>query len=331
MTDLAIVIPAYKQDYFAQALASLANQTRKDFTVYIGDDHSPYDLKGIAKSYENKLTVKYTRFPNNTGAENLVRQWRRCVDLTQGEEWIWLFSDDDLVDENCVESFYKQVALDGGTCDVYRFNNTVIDENGEVIRPTPDSPLHESSEEMAYNLLVGKRGNSMADHIFSRKIYEKSGGFVYTKYAQGADWAMSILFSKDKGLVTLPEGRFYWRYSGANISAKAHKIKSKTFVGHLQFIAWVVDHFGYLKTSPSSITYNMMVEAAKANLLNNLAHHYKGFHSGMAPKLIKLMHHKLGMPYLEVFKQLAFVKGLTDPTFKKAIDYTVNIKKRLHG
>lgn len=331
MTDLAIVIPAYKEDYFAQALTSLANQTRKDFTVYIGDDHSPYDLKNIVKRYENQLAVRYTRFPDNIGAENLVKQWARCVALTQSEPWIWLFSDDDLVDENCVESFYKQVALDGGACDVYRFNNTVIDENGEVIRKMPDSPLHERSEEMAYNLLMGKRGNSMADHIFSRQVYDKSGGFVYTKYAQGADWAMSILFSKDKGLVTLPEGRFYWRYSGANISAKAHNIKSKTFVGHLQFIAWVVDHFGYLKTSPSSITYNTMVEAAKTNLLNNLVHHYRGFHLGMVPKLTTFMHHKLGMPYPDVFKQLVFMKGHTNPTIKKAIDHAVNIKKRLRG
>ena len=49
--SLAIVIPAYKIDYFKATLDSLSVQTRKDFTVYIGDDCSPSDFKQLIDDY----------------------------------------------------------------------------------------------------------------------------------------------------------------------------------------------------------------------------------------------------------------------------------------
>ena len=36
--DLAIVIPAYKIDFFDSVLKSLANQTNKNFTIYVGNE-----------------------------------------------------------------------------------------------------------------------------------------------------------------------------------------------------------------------------------------------------------------------------------------------------
>ena len=47
MKKLAIVIPAYKVDFFETVLFSLAQQTCKDFTVYIGEDCSRDDFKSI--------------------------------------------------------------------------------------------------------------------------------------------------------------------------------------------------------------------------------------------------------------------------------------------
>lgn len=47
MKKLAIVIPAYKVDFFETVLFSLAQQTCKDFTVYIGEDCSRDDFKSL--------------------------------------------------------------------------------------------------------------------------------------------------------------------------------------------------------------------------------------------------------------------------------------------
>jgi len=111
MNKLAIVIPAYKADYFEQALESIAGQTCTNFTLYIGDDASPHDLYAIVKDFESKINLHYKRYDENLGSKDLVAQWERCIDLVKDEKWIWLFSDDDLMAKHCVEEFYKSLII----------------------------------------------------------------------------------------------------------------------------------------------------------------------------------------------------------------------------
>jgi glycosyltransferase involved in cell wall biosynthesis len=118
MSDLAIIIPAYKIDFFKDTLDSLARQTCKDFTVYIGDDCSPDDFKSLIAEYKDKIHIVYCRFDENLGGKDLVGHWKRCIDLTQNEPWLWLFSDDDVIGERCVELFYKEI--EDGTVTVDR-------------------------------------------------------------------------------------------------------------------------------------------------------------------------------------------------------------------
>ena len=100
--NLAIVIPAYKSTFLAAALDSIAAQTCKDFILYIGDDCSPNNLGEIVDGYRDKINLVYKRFDTNLGGKDLVAQWERCIDMTQGEDWLWLFSDDDVMEKNCV-------------------------------------------------------------------------------------------------------------------------------------------------------------------------------------------------------------------------------------
>ena len=44
-TKYIFVLPAYKPDFFKEALDSILGQTYKDFDLIILDDCSPYDLK----------------------------------------------------------------------------------------------------------------------------------------------------------------------------------------------------------------------------------------------------------------------------------------------
>lgn len=88
---IAIVIPAYKIDFFDSVLKSLANQTNKNFTIYVGIDASKSDFESIIDRYSNSLDIVFKRFEENLGGKDLVAQWTRCIELTHGEPWIWLF------------------------------------------------------------------------------------------------------------------------------------------------------------------------------------------------------------------------------------------------
>ena len=95
--QLSIVIPAYKATFLPAALDSIAAQTCQNFTLYIGDDNSPHNLENIVNRYKDEINLVYHRFDANLGGNDLVAQWERCISLTQGEPYIWLFSDDDVM------------------------------------------------------------------------------------------------------------------------------------------------------------------------------------------------------------------------------------------
>lgn len=59
---IAIVIPAYKCRFLRQTLDSIVVQTCRSFTVYIGDDASPQNLKEIVSDYADKMNIVYRRF-----------------------------------------------------------------------------------------------------------------------------------------------------------------------------------------------------------------------------------------------------------------------------
>ena len=103
--QLAIVIPAYKAEFLEEALASLEAQTDRRFRVYVGDDASPGALEVICDRHRQQLDLSYHRFAENRGRDYLVDQWHRCIGLSS-EPWIWLFSDDDVMEPGCVAAFY---------------------------------------------------------------------------------------------------------------------------------------------------------------------------------------------------------------------------------
>ena len=58
---IAIVIPAYKCRFLRQTLDSIVVQTCRSFTVYIGDDASPQNLKEIVSDYADKMNIPQIR------------------------------------------------------------------------------------------------------------------------------------------------------------------------------------------------------------------------------------------------------------------------------
>ncbi|WP_276133806.1 glycosyltransferase [Polluticoccus soli] len=315
MSTLAIVIPAFKETYFDKALNSLANQTLKNFTVYIGNDNSPYDLDSIVAKYVGRMDIVYKRFDNNIGSKDIVQQWERCIALTREEPWLWLFSDDDIADSNCVEAFFALLES-GSPFDVCRFNTSVIDGQGKFAWATPVGPNYESSEEMAYHLLLSKRGNSMPDHIFSRSVYNSSGGFVHTPYAAGADWATSMLFSRNKGIYIIPGASISWRNSGLNITS-ASSAKKTMIEGYFVFLDWVLTHFGYLKSEQSKISYEDIRKASLISLSNII----QSLYNGIPPQSYRPLHAFFSKHYgFNKFQTGAYVFGVYTKLLQKKIN-----------
>ena len=130
---LAIIIPAYKTRHLETAFQCLQQQTCQRFNLYVFDDASPNDVRGcFDRWFVESEQVHFHRFEDNMGGQNLSKHWNRCLKMTGAEEWVWLFSDDDMMSPDCVATFYEYVDHPD-VRDVLRFPLNGTDESGEFI------------------------------------------------------------------------------------------------------------------------------------------------------------------------------------------------------
>lgn len=247
LNKLAIIIPAYKETFLEQALESIASQTCQDFTVYVGDDCSPYDLSMIILKYEKRINLNYKRFDDNLGGKDLVAQWERCIALCKDEEWIWLFSDDDLMSPSCVEEFYKHLSIGAiSNFDIVHFNVNIIDENNKILLDHKLNAFPKVIDTLSFykQRLSGKIPSFVVEYIYRKSSFEEKGGFQSFDLAWSSDVATCIKLSGEKGIYTLERGNISWRRSNENISPTLNReIAPRKMDAIVEFLGWSNTYF----------------------------------------------------------------------------------------
>lgn len=240
MSKLAIVIPAYKSMFFDQALLSIANQTNKDFTLYVGDDNSPDSLYSNIQKYENRIPIVYKHFDENLGGKDLVAQWERCIDMVGDEEWIWLFSDDDTMDTTCVENFYK-LMYQFPNYDMFHFNVLHIDETNQIVEDFSGFPDVLKVEELLERRLKGRINSSVVEYVFRKSHFIDNGRFQKFDLAWGSDDATWIKLGKIKGIKNINDSMVFWRKSAFNISPNYwdRDIIKRKLLAQIEFASWI--------------------------------------------------------------------------------------------
>ena len=82
-----------RPDYLAQCLASIRNQTFRDFRVVVLDNASSSDCQEGLKQYSD-LDIAYVRHPQNIGSTGNFKYAWSC---TTDTEYMMVFHDDDLM------------------------------------------------------------------------------------------------------------------------------------------------------------------------------------------------------------------------------------------
>lgn len=235
--SLAIVIPAFKGDFFRPCLQSITAQSNKDFKLYIGIDGSPDDLELLIDPFTKNINIIYKRFEENVGQTSLVKHWERCIQMTSEEEWIWLFGDDDTMDVDCVAGFFKTLESNP-LSNIFRFNLDVINSAG-FIRRTTVYPEKEDSESFLLNRFSLKYDSAITNHIFRKQVYEETG-FQDFPLAWCTDDATVAAFSRDQQIVTIPKAKIQWRISDINLSSTGNNhIQKKKVHSRLKYVQWL--------------------------------------------------------------------------------------------
>ena len=252
--SIAIVIPAYKATFLSATLDSIAAQTCKEFTLYVGDDCSPEPIGRIVEAYRDRIDLVYQRFGSNLGGLDLVAQWERCIALSQEEPYILLFSDDDVMEPNCVEELLREIERTEGAYDLYHFNVDRIDERGLFNSRKQDYPTVLTAYQFYRGKNAGRYFSFAIDNVFSRRIYERSHGFVKFDLAWGSDVATWIVFCGEKGMYTVPNARVKWRESSQNITPdNSRQIAERKLRAEMAFLNW---SYLYFRKEPNIYAVN---------------------------------------------------------------------------
>lgn len=220
---LSIVIPYYKIAFFEETLKSLATQTDKRFTVYIGDDASPENPTLILEKFKGKFDFTYYRFPENLGKLSLTKQWERCIDLARNEKWVKILGDDDVLSNNTVKCFYENLEeIEKNYINVVRFATQKINAQGSSISQILKHPIIEN----ASNFLFKKTGSSLSEYIFNKAQVE-SVKFKNFPLGWYSDMLAVFEFSNFGDIYSINESITYVRVSQLSISGSSLGDKKK--------------------------------------------------------------------------------------------------------
>ena len=199
---LAIVIPYFKLTFFEDTLKSLANQNNKNFNVYIGDDASPQCPKYILEKYKNKINFVYKKFDRNLGSSSLVKQWERCIDLIEDEEWIMILGDDDYLEDTVIASWYNSYHEFSEKVNVVRFATQSLDVEKKTLSCLYTHPVWEKPGDAYYRNLKDLTRSSLSEYIFSKQAYLKHGfrDYPLAWYSDDQAW---LDFSENKYIYSI--------------------------------------------------------------------------------------------------------------------------------
>lgn len=205
---------------------SLSKQTNKNFNVYIGDDASTVCPQKLIAQYGTNLNVKYKRFTTNLGSKSLVKQWYRCLDLIEGEDWVMIVGDDDVLGINVIDAFYQNVSeINEKHINVVRYASQTIDSKG-----LPTSNIYEHTKiAQSTDFLFENKRSSLSEHLFRRKCFKEIEIKNYP-LAWHSDNMMILEMTDFKEIYSINEALVQVRKSRKSISGSSS-------LNHLKWLA----------------------------------------------------------------------------------------------
>ena len=337
MNKLAIVIPYYKIDFLEEALQSIAAQTIKKFTLYIGNDASPNDpLPTILKCFAEE-ELNFYNYTVNLGGKNLALQWERILENVT-EEWFHILGDDDMISENFVEEFYHSLPqIEENNINVIKVSQAIINEEGEFKTTFSQYKRIESSVDLWQQKIYEGHRSSLSEHIFRKSSYDE---FHFKKFplAWHSDDLAVLEFSNFGKVYFIENAQVFVRISTVSISGNTENkdFENQKVEARYQFLGFVINN--YYKKFDDKLLLNLIdVQIAyswkhqKSSNLNlyKLYGHLKNYKKilGIPRKEILLLTNST--PYLQINHYKKYFQKIVNPIlYWFLIRYNKTIKKQ---
>ena len=225
----SVLVPAYKRTFLKECIDSVLSQTFTDFELIVVDDHSPENLYEIVSRYDDNR-IKYYKNDVNCGALNVVDNWNKCLEYSQGD-YIMCIGDDDFLMPDCLLQYSKAIACNQST-DVFHCRSYIVDEYSKAFSLTPSWPDHESVYDNIFHRIYHRREQFIGDFLYKRETLINKGGFYKLPLAWASDDITSFIVMEEKGIVHINEPLFCYRQTQVTLSSSGSVIyKLKAILG----------------------------------------------------------------------------------------------------
>lgn len=104
---VSVIVPNYNHaPYLRQRIESILGQTFLDFELILLDDRSTDGSRDILEDYRDNPHVTHLVY-NETNSGSAFHQWKRGIELTQGE-WIWIAESDDYAEPTFLDEMLTE-------------------------------------------------------------------------------------------------------------------------------------------------------------------------------------------------------------------------------
>lgn len=220
----SFVLPAYKIEYFKEAIESILVQTYSNFELIIVNDASPYDLDSIVNKYDD-ARIRYYKNEVNIGGNDLVAQWNHCLEYANGE-FIILASDDDIYSPQYLEQM-NELIKKYPNVNVFRPRVQKINTNGDIIGVEGYLDEQISQLEFIYQLYKNYIYSGIPYYIFKKSALIDNGRFKNFPLAWFSDDATVMILAKNC-IATSSKVLFSFRISGQSISSAPNTMNTLT-------------------------------------------------------------------------------------------------------
>jgi len=259
----SITIPAYKAQFLAEAIESIAAQSYADWELIIVDDCSPENLAAIVKPYLKDSRIRYYRNAKNCGAVDVVDNWNICLSHCTGDYVVCMGDDDRLL--TCCLAEYKTLIERHPGLNVYHARTEIIDENGTVVSMQEPRPLWESALSFLWNRWDHRNRQFIGDFCYRAAYLKQAGGYYKMPLAWASDDITALLAASEKGIANTQGFCFQYRQNSQTITSSTAnaRIKIEARIAQLHWFDNFLSQLSAASLSADDDLYLRTIQAPK--------------------------------------------------------------------
>lgn len=225
----SIGIPAYKAKFLSECIESVLSQSYQDFELIILNDASPENVDAIVEMYQDER-IRYYKNEYNVGAELVVQNWNKCLELSTGDYFVCI-GDDDLLDPSYLLSF-RELIEENPETNVFHCRTLIINEDSISYGVTSLCPEWESASNFILSCLKGERQQYLGDFVYKRDFLIRNKGYNQLPLGWCSDYLTAFAVSGKNGLVYTNKALFKYRVNRINITSTGSvELKRKAVLG----------------------------------------------------------------------------------------------------